>query len=164
MPRPCSNCGRHSPGLRVIYWWGDILSDAALARIRTAAGCADRILVSYAGSHARLEKMYGDRVVYFPFGVAPAFHCVDCPDRAGSSSHFGADVAFVGTCYPERCELLRYLNSRLDRRSRSGDAAGATAAACGGAAHCHCAKARWCMPAQKSPSTCTMPAPTTAAT
>ncbi len=102
-----------SPGLRVIYWWGDILSDPALARIQTAAGCADRILVSYAGSHARLEKMYGDRVVYFPFGVAPAFHCVATP-TARQQRRFGADVAFVGTCYPERCELLRHLNSQLD--------------------------------------------------
>jgi hypothetical protein len=103
---------RHSPGLRIIYWWGDILGDAALAHIREAAGFADRILVSYAGSHARLKKLYGDRVLYFPFGVAPAFHGVDMI-TARARSHFSAAVAFVGTCYPERCELLRYLNSRL---------------------------------------------------
>jgi len=101
-----------SPGLQVIYWWGDIVSDAALARLREAAGFADRILVSYAGSHAQLKELYGDRVVYFPFGVAPAFHCVDTP-TALERRRFGATVAFVGTCYPERCELLRYLNSRL---------------------------------------------------
>ncbi len=103
---------QNSPGLRVIYWWGDILSEAALARIRDAAGFADRILVSYAGSHAQLEKLYGDQVLYFPFGVSPAFHSVDTP-TARERRRFGAEVAFVGTCYAERCELLRYLNSRL---------------------------------------------------
>ena len=29
-----------------------------------------------------------------------------------------ADVAFVGSCYPERCELIRYLNARLDKPVR----------------------------------------------
>jgi len=103
---------QHSPNLRVVYWWGDILSVAALARIRDAAGFADRILVSYTGSHARLKKLYGDRVVYFPFGVAPAFHSVDTA-TAREQRRFSTAVAFVGTCYPERCELLRYLNTRL---------------------------------------------------
>jgi len=103
---------RHSPNLRVLYWWGDILSDAALARIREAAGFADRLLISSAGSHARLQKLYGERVVYFPFGVAPAFHSVETA-TARERSRFSAAVAFVGTCYPERCELLRYLNTRL---------------------------------------------------
>ena len=27
---------------------------------------------------------------------------------------FSAEVAFVGSCYPERCELIRYLNTQLD--------------------------------------------------
>jgi hypothetical protein len=103
---------RYSPGLRVIYWWGDILSAAALARIQDVAGFADRILVSYAGSHAKLERRYGQQLVYFPFGVAPAFHCVGTPG-ARERRRFGAEVSFVGTCYPERCELLRYLSSVL---------------------------------------------------
>jgi len=103
---------QHSPDMRVLYWWGDILSDAALARIRDAAAFADRILISYAGSQARLEKLYGERVVFFPFGVAPGFHTAGIP-TAREQRRLGADVAFVGTCYPERCELLRYLNARL---------------------------------------------------
>ena len=103
---------RHSPGLQVIYWWGDILGDTALSRIRDAATFADRILVSYAGSHATLEKSLGDRVIYFPFGVAPAFHCVGSP-TGREYRRFNSRVSFVGSCYPERCELLRYLNTRL---------------------------------------------------
>jgi len=103
---------QHSPDLRVLYWWGDILTDAALARIREAAGFADRILISAAGSHARLRALYGEQVVYFPFGVAPAFHCVDST-TARERRRFSTAVAFVGSCYPERCELLHYLNTRL---------------------------------------------------
>jgi hypothetical protein len=103
---------QYSPGLRVIYWWGDIIGDAALARIRDAAGFADRILVAYAGSHARLETLYGNRLVYFPFGVSPEFHCVGTP-TARDHRLYTAEVAFVGTYYPERCELIRYLNTRL---------------------------------------------------
>jgi len=103
---------RHSPGLQVIYWWGDIHGDAALSRIRDAASFADRILVSYAGSHAKLKKMFGERVIYFPFGVAPAFHCAGNPTWR-EHRRFSSRVSFVGTCYPERCELLHYLNIRL---------------------------------------------------
>ena len=33
-------------------------------------------------------------------------------------SHFSAAVAFVGTCYPERCELIRYLNAHLPQPVR----------------------------------------------
>jgi hypothetical protein len=104
---------QHSPGLRVVYWWGDILSTAALARIRDVAGFADRILVSYAGSHAQLKKRYGDLVQYFPFGVAPGFHGIDTPSTR-ECRRYRAEVAFVGSCYPERCELIRYLNTCLE--------------------------------------------------
>jgi hypothetical protein len=103
---------RQSPGLRVVYWWGDILGDAALPRIQEASGFAERILISYAGSYRQLKKLYGDLLQYFPFGISPAFHCIGTP-TARERRHFGAEVAFVGTCYPERCELIRYLNSRL---------------------------------------------------
>jgi len=104
---------QHSPGLQVIFWWGDILGPAALARIRAASEFAERILVSYAGSHARLTQLYGDRVVYFPFGIAPGFHAI-APPGASERRRYGAAVSFVGTCYPERCELLRYLNRHLE--------------------------------------------------
>ena len=103
---------RYSPGLQVIYWWGDILSDAALARIGEAARFADRLLVSYAGSRVMLEKLHGEKVLYFPFGVAPDYHCIGTP-TARERCRYGAEVAFVGTCYPERCELLRYLDRQL---------------------------------------------------
>lgn len=101
------------PGLRVIFWWGDVLGEDALARIRSADGFADRILVSYAGSHARLAQLYGDKVVYFPFGIEPEVHSL-VPPTVRELRRFSANVSFVGTCYPERCELLRYLNRRLD--------------------------------------------------
>jgi spore maturation protein CgeB len=101
-----------SPGLRVVFWWGDVLTDKGRAAIREAAVFSDRILVSYRGSYEQLRPLYGDRLVYFPFGVSPAWHSV--PElTARDRRRFTADVAFVGTCYPERCELIRYLNTRL---------------------------------------------------
>ena len=102
-----------SPGLRVIFWWGDILTDKGRDNIEQAAAFSDRILVSYRGSYERLRPVYGDRLVYFPFGVSPAYHAV--PEiSAHERRRFTTDLAFVGTCYPERCALIRYLNTRLD--------------------------------------------------
>jgi hypothetical protein len=108
---------RQAPGLKVVFWWGDILTDKGLESIRQAAGFADRILVSYLGSFEKLKPAYGERLRYFPFGVNPAYHSV------GSLSprerrRFSADVAFVGTCYPERCELIRELNHTLEHPVR----------------------------------------------
>jgi spore maturation protein CgeB len=104
---------KQTPALRVIFWWGDILTDKGLAAIRRTAGFADRLLVSYRGTYEKLKPVYGDQLRYFPFGVSPEFHA------SGGLSHrerrrFAADVAFVGTCYPERCDLIRELNRTLD--------------------------------------------------
>lgn len=104
---------RHNPGLRVVFWWGDILTGKGRDAIRQAAAYADRILVSYRGSYEQLRPEYGDRLVYFPFGVSPGYHAM--PEiTARERRRFTTDVAFVGTCYPERSELIRYLNTRMD--------------------------------------------------
>jgi spore maturation protein CgeB len=50
--------------------------------------------------------------VYFPFGVSERFHRPEL--SAGDRERFTADVSFVGTCYPERCRLIRHLNKQLD--------------------------------------------------
>jgi spore maturation protein CgeB len=105
---------RHSPGLRVVYWWGDIITDRAIRRLADATEFSDRILVAYRGVYDRLRAVHGDKIAYFPFGVSSRFHQVNAiswRDR----QRYTADVAFVGTCYPERCELVRYLNTRLDK-------------------------------------------------
>ena len=108
---------RFSPGLRVVYWWGDIYTDLANRRIAEAAEFSDRILISYRGVYDKLSAVHGGMISYFPFGVTPLFH------RTGALSardrqRYAADVALVGTCYPERCELVRYLNSQLERPVR----------------------------------------------
>jgi hypothetical protein len=108
---------RFSPGLRVVYWWGDILNDQARRRIAEAAEFSHRVLVSYRGIHDTLKVLHGGKIVYFPFGVAPSFH------RTGAISprdrqRYTAEVALVGTCYPERCDLVRYLNTRLEKPVR----------------------------------------------
>jgi spore maturation protein CgeB len=108
---------RQTPGLKVVFWWGDILTDKGLDSLRRAAGFSDRLLVSYAGSYEKLRPEFSEQLRYFPFGVNPAWH------RVGNLSprehhRFAADIAFVGTCYPERCELIRALNHALDRPVR----------------------------------------------
>ena len=37
---------------------------------------------------------------------------------SGDRQRLATDVAFVGSCYPERCELIRYLNARLEKPVR----------------------------------------------
>lgn len=108
---------RRSPGLRVVYWWGDIYTEQARRRIADAAAFSHRILVSYRGIYDLLRAVHGDKIRYFPFAASPLFH------RPGALSprdrlRYTADVAFVGTCYPERCELVRYLNARLEKPVR----------------------------------------------
>jgi len=106
-----------SPGLRIIYWWGDILTDKGSTSIQQAAAFSDRILVSYRGTYEQLHPIYGDRLVYFPFGVSPAYHAR--PElTARERRRFKVEVACVGTCYPERCELVHYLNAKLDKPVR----------------------------------------------
>jgi len=106
-----------SPALKVVFWWGDIMTGQAARRVHAAAEFSDRILVSYQGVYETLSSTYGEKTVYFPFGVSTRFHH---PPEPGwlDRRRFGADLAFVGTCYPERCELIRYLNARLGKPVR----------------------------------------------
>ena len=108
-----SELREHLPNLRVIYWWGDILTGKAHTRLREAACFADRILVSYLGSYQALQPTYGDQLQYFPFGASETFHTpgtISARDR----KRFSKAVAFVGTYYPERCALIRHLNQHLE--------------------------------------------------
>ena len=106
-------CRQHSPGLKVFFWWGDILTDQARTRISQAAEFSEQLLISGKGNFDTLSPVYQRQLRYFPFGVSRRFHTVSnisAPDR----KRFSAELAFVGTCYPERCELIRYLNTQLD--------------------------------------------------
>lgn len=104
---------QRSPDLKVVFWWGDILNAVAGTRIAAAGQFADRILLSCRGGLEKLHPVYGERLLYFPFGVSPAFHHVP-KLSAREHQRLGAPVSFVGTCYPERCELIRHLNTRLE--------------------------------------------------
>ena len=99
--------------LKIIYWWGDILTEQAKTRISEAAGFADKLLLSYHGSYQALKPVYQDKLVYFPFGVSREYHrasTISSRDRR----RFTTAVAFVGSYYPERCALIRYLNTQLE--------------------------------------------------
>jgi spore maturation protein CgeB len=104
---------QQSPRLKIIYWWGDILTAQARLRINEAAGFADKLLLSYLGSYQALKPDYQDRLVYFPFGVSKEFHTAGALS-ARDRRRFTSAVAFVGSYYPERCALIRYLNTQLD--------------------------------------------------
>jgi spore maturation protein CgeB len=108
---------RQLPKLRIVFWWGDILTPAGRRRIEEAAAYADRILVSYRGIHEELAPQLGGLLVYFPFAAAPRFHTAGRL-TAADRRRLAAEVAFVGTCYPERCELIRYLNAHLPQPVR----------------------------------------------
>jgi len=108
-----AQCRRYSPGLKVFYWWGDILTEQAETRISAAAEFSERILISSKGNYDNLVSRYPQQLRYFPFAVAPRFHRV-ANITAADQKKFAAEVAFVGSCYPERCELIRYLNRHLD--------------------------------------------------
>lgn len=108
-----SELREHLPNLRIIYWWGDILTGKAHTRLSEAAVFADSLLVSYLGSYQALQPIYEDRLQYFPFGVSETFHTpgtISAVDR----NRFSKAVAFVGTYYPERCALIRHLNQHLE--------------------------------------------------
>ena len=104
---------QRSPQLKIIYWWGDILTGQAQLRINEAAGFADKLLLSYLGSYQALKPVYQDKLVYFPFGVSKEFHTAGALS-ARDRRRFTSAVAFVGSYYPERCALIRYLNTRLE--------------------------------------------------
>jgi spore maturation protein CgeB len=108
-----AQCRRQSPGLKVFFWWGDILTQQARTRISQAAEFSEQLLVSGKGTFENLSPVYQDQLRYFPFGVARRFHTVD-NITARDRQRFSATVAFAGTCYPERCELINYLNAQLD--------------------------------------------------
>ena len=108
---------RQLPKLRIVFWWGDILTPAGRRRIEEAAAYAYRIQVSYRGIHEELAPQLGGQLVYFPFAAAPRFHTAGSL-TAADRRRLAAEGAFVGTCYPERCELIRYLNAHLTQPVR----------------------------------------------
>lgn len=107
---------RH-PQLRVIYWHGDVYLPAAQAKLAelkpaSLSGDLDRILVSYRDIQGRLQAQGYQGVEFFPFGVSLRYHAPPTL-TAAEQARYSCQVAFVGTAYPERVLLLRYLNQHL---------------------------------------------------
>lgn len=98
-----------NPKLKVIFWFGDVLSDAAIRRINEVYDHVDMLLLSYQGDYDRFKKELGGKVRYFPFGVSGKFHTLDgVTDK--DRRRLSADVSFVGTHYPERDVILTALS------------------------------------------------------
>lgn len=94
-----------NPGLKVVYWFGDILFDRARRRVEEVYELVDRVLLSYHGDWLTMRAALGDKLAYFPFGVSERFHRLS-PSSPGEQRRFSSNVAFVGTYYPERDRLL----------------------------------------------------------
>jgi len=65
---------QHSPHLRIIYWWGDILTGQAQLRIKEAADFSDRLMLSYLGSYKALKPVYQDKLAYYSLSEHTARH------------------------------------------------------------------------------------------
>ena len=97
-----------NPRLKVVFWLGDILLEPARRRVEEVYPIVDCLLLSYYDEFLEMRRVLGTNVHYFPFGVSPHHHSNVVSGRR-DSKRFSADVAFVGTHYPERDLLLSSL-------------------------------------------------------
>lgn len=107
-----------NPQIKTVYWLGDVLVDAAKKRFDSLkeanmTGALDILLVSYQGTYQNLVAQGFKNVHYFPFGYSKTYHQVEeiTPEER---KRFTCQVSFVGTHYPERAEIVHYLNQHLD--------------------------------------------------
>lgn len=105
----------NNPGVKIIRCLGGILQAAGERRVLEVHDWLVLVAVSYRGVYQRLVDQGLRNIHYLPFGVSKRFHNY-APISSAERRHFSADVSFVGTYYPERCELIRYLNERLGSR------------------------------------------------
>lgn len=106
-----------NPGLRVVFWWGDILTERGRQRIEELHTAVDLVLMSYRGDCEMLSATGLGKLYHFPFAISPGFHAVGELTDA-EKRRYGADVAFVGTYYPERGQIIGDISRMLDARVR----------------------------------------------
>lgn len=110
---------RKKPDIKIVYWLGDFMGEPTIRRFEKLLaagqeGLIDAMLVSYHNAEEWLTSRGFRNVVYFPFGVSAKYHALD-DISAADRSRFSCDVSFVGTHYPERADLIKYLNEHLDK-------------------------------------------------
>lgn len=111
-----------NPDLKIVYWLGDVMVEPTRRRLdslRTACqeGQVDALLVSYRGTYDFACAKGYKNVEFFPFGMSPTYHvpkAISAADRAAYTSK----VSFVGSGYPERADIIRFLNTHLDEPVR----------------------------------------------
>jgi spore maturation protein CgeB len=107
----------NNPQVKTVYWFGDVLVDAAKRRFSSLkeasiSGALDLLLVSYQGIYRELIALGFKNVHYFPFGYSKTFHQVG-EITEDERKRFTCKVSFVGTHYPERAEIINFLNKHL---------------------------------------------------
>lgn len=117
------------PDLKIVYWLGDVLVEPTRRRLETLraacqSGNLDSLLVSYRGTYDQLCREGYKNVRYFPFGASRKYHSLNTISDADREA-FTSKVSFVGSCYPERAEVIRYLNDHLEEPVRVWGEAGA---------------------------------------
>ena len=105
------------PDLKIVFWWGDILTDLGKQRILELYDHVDHILVSYKGDYEAFKEHGLQNIHYLPFGVSRNYHVIRSLTPQDKRRYY-APVSFVGTYYPERCEVIRFLNEKLDHPVR----------------------------------------------
>lgn len=105
-------------GIKTLYWLGDVFVESTrrrldLLREASLSGSLDVLLVSYRGTADYLADNGFLNYHYLPFGYSREYHRLE-PVSQLERKKFSAGVSFVGTCYPERVEIIRYLNQHLD--------------------------------------------------
>lgn len=101
------------PGIKIVCWWGDVLNDRSRGMIDQLRGVVDLQLISWKGDADSIATD-DPAIAYFPFAVSRQ-HYTDVRLSTADRRKYAAPVSFVGTYYPERCDLIRHLNAGLEK-------------------------------------------------
>lgn len=112
-PDQLESLRREHPRMRILYWIGDPVPVDEWPIVHHPE-LIDRFLIFSEGIIDQFRRRGIEHVTYFPFGISPALHTLP-PMTTKDRTRFTCDVSFVGTYNPQRAELLRHLNQRLEQ-------------------------------------------------
>lgn len=116
-PMLIKNIKRTNSKIKIIYWWGDILSNSGQKKMCELEHFVDAILMSYPGDIKFMQSKLTQNIEYFPFGVSQTYHLQNY--ISGVNQYKKHELSFVGTYYKNRCETLHYLNTHCDKLNNS---------------------------------------------
>lgn len=96
---------RSDTGARTVNWWLDYPAEFSDGLAASLSGAYDRFFVTGTDALARHHGAGAGRTAWLPFGCDPDLHRPVEPGGPGNGDP-GCKVAFVGSAYPERRDLL----------------------------------------------------------